>query len=40
VNLGSVCALGEIKVSSAFPIPAEAPAEIASRAADRLRSNL
>jgi hypothetical protein len=32
--------LGEINVSSVFPIPAEAPAEIASRVADRLRSNL
>jgi hypothetical protein len=31
--------LGEINVSSVFPIPAEAPAEIASRVADRLRSN-
>jgi hypothetical protein len=30
--------LGEINVSSVFPIPAEAPAEIASRVADRLRS--
>jgi uncharacterized protein DUF6815 len=32
--------LVEINVSSVFPIPAEAPAEIASRVADRLRSNL
>jgi hypothetical protein len=32
--------LGEINVSSVFPIPAEAPAEIARRVADRLRSNL
>jgi hypothetical protein len=30
--------LGEINVSSVFPIPAEAPAEIARRVADRLRS--
>lgn len=30
--------LGEINVSSVFPIPDEAPAEIASRVADRLRS--
>jgi hypothetical protein len=30
--------LGEINVSSVFPIPAEAPAEIAHRVADRLRS--
>jgi hypothetical protein len=32
--------LGEINVSSVFPIPAEAPAEIAHRVADRVRSNL
>jgi hypothetical protein len=32
--------LGEINVCSVFPIPAEAPAEIARRVADRLRSNL
>jgi hypothetical protein len=32
--------LGEINVSSVFPIPAEAPARIARRVADRLRSNL
>jgi hypothetical protein len=32
--------LGEINVSSVFPIPAEAPAEIARRVAERLRSNL
>jgi hypothetical protein len=32
--------LGEINVSSVFPIPAETPAEIARRVADRLRSNL
>jgi hypothetical protein len=32
--------LGEINVGSVFPIPAEAPAEIARRVADRLRSNL
>jgi Domain of unknown function (DUF6815) len=32
--------LGEINVSSVFPIPGEAPAEIAHRAADRLRSKL
>ena len=32
--------LGEINVSSVFPIPAEAPAEIARRVANRLRSNL
>ena len=32
--------LGEINVSSVFPIPAEAPAEIARRVADRLRSKL
>ncbi|AOO81539.1 Cj0069 family protein [Bosea vaviloviae] len=32
--------LGEINVSSVFPIPDEAPAEIASRVADRLRSKL
>jgi hypothetical protein len=30
--------LGEINVSSVFPMPDEAPAEIARRAADRLRS--
>jgi hypothetical protein len=30
--------LGEINVSSVFPMPAEAPAEIARRVADRLRS--
>src|SRR4029077_15544094 len=30
--------LGEIHVSSVFPIPDEAPAEIARRVADRLRS--
>jgi hypothetical protein len=30
--------LGEINVSSVFPVPAEAPAEIARRVADRLRS--
>ena len=30
--------LGEINVSSVFPIPDEAPAEIARRVADRLRS--
>ncbi len=30
--------LGEINVSSVFPIPGEAPAEIARRVADRLRS--
>ena len=30
--------LGEINVSSVFPIPREAPAEIARRVADRLRS--
>ena len=30
--------LGEINVSSVFPIPDDAPAEIASRVADRLRS--
>jgi hypothetical protein len=32
--------LGEINVSSAFPIPDEAPSEIARRVADRLRSKL
>jgi hypothetical protein len=32
--------LGEINVSSVFPIPDEAPAEIARRVADRLRSKL
>jgi hypothetical protein len=32
--------LGEINVSSVFPIPDEAPAEIAHRVADRLRSKL
>jgi hypothetical protein len=32
--------LGEINVSSVFPIPDEAPVEIARRVADRLRSNL
>ena len=32
--------LGEINVSSVFPIPDEAPAEIASRVADRLRSTM
>jgi hypothetical protein len=31
--------LGEINVSSVFPIPDEAPAEIARRVADRLRSS-
>jgi hypothetical protein len=31
--------LGEINVSSVFPIPDEAPAEIARRVADRLRSD-
>ncbi|MEA2943726.1 MAG: hypothetical protein QOD09_4255, partial [Bradyrhizobium sp.] len=30
--------LGEINVSSVFPIPDEAPAEMAQRVADRLRS--
>jgi hypothetical protein len=30
--------LGEINVSSVFPIPDEAPAEIARRVAERLRS--
>ena len=30
--------LGEINVSSVFPIPVEASAEIARRVADRLRS--
>jgi hypothetical protein len=32
--------LGEINVSSVFPIPDEAPVEIARRVADRLRSKL
>ena len=32
--------LGEINVSSVFPMPEEAPAEIARRVADRLRSKL
>jgi len=32
--------LGEINVSSVFPIPDEAPAEIARRVADRLRSKV
>ena len=32
--------LGEINVSSVFPIPDEAPAEIARHVADRLRSKL
>jgi hypothetical protein len=32
--------LGEINVSSVFPIPDEAPADIARRVADRLRSKL
>jgi hypothetical protein len=32
--------LGEINVSSVFPIPEESPAEIARRVADRLRSKL
>jgi uncharacterized protein DUF6815 len=32
--------LGEINVSSVFPIPAEAPAQIASRVANRLRAKL
>ena len=31
--------LGEINVSSVFPVPDEAPEEIARRVADRLRSN-
>ena len=30
--------LGEINVSSVFPVPDEAPAQIAHRVADRLRS--
>jgi hypothetical protein len=30
--------LGEINVSSVFPMPDEAPAEIARRVADRLQS--
>jgi len=30
--------LGEINVSSVFPIPDEAPVEIARRVADRLRA--
>jgi hypothetical protein len=32
--------LGEINVSSVFPIPDEAPAEIACRVADRLQLKL
>ena len=32
--------LGEINVSSVFPIPEQAPAEIARRVADRLQSKL
>jgi hypothetical protein len=32
--------LGEINVSSAFPIPAESPAQIARCVADRLRSKI
>ena len=32
--------LGEINVSSVFPIPDEAPTEIARRVADRMRSKL
>jgi hypothetical protein len=32
--------LGEINVSSVSPMPDEAPAEIARRVADRLRSRL
>ena len=32
--------LGEINVSSVFPIPDEASAEIACRVADRLKSNV
>ena len=32
--------LGEINVSSVFPIPEEAPLEIARRVADRLRARL
>jgi hypothetical protein len=32
--------LGEINVSSVFPIPDEAPAEIARRVAERLRSKM
>ena len=32
--------LGEINVSSVFPMPAEAPAEIASQVADRLQTKL
>jgi hypothetical protein len=32
--------LGEINVSSVFPMPEEAPAEIARRVAKRLRSEL
>jgi hypothetical protein len=32
--------LGEINASSVFPIPDGAPAEIARRVADRLRSKL
>jgi hypothetical protein len=32
--------LGEINVSSVFPIPEEASAEIASRVAEKLQSNV
>jgi len=32
--------LGEINVSSVFPIPDEAPGEIARRVADRLQSKI
>jgi hypothetical protein len=32
--------LGEINVSSVFPIPDEASAEVADQVADRLRSKL
>jgi hypothetical protein len=32
--------LGEINVSSVFPMPDEAPAEIARRVVDQLRSTL
>ena len=37
-DVGDQRVLGEINVSSVFPIPDEAPAEIARRVAHRLRS--
>jgi hypothetical protein len=39
-NGGDTYVLGEINVSSVFPIPDEAPSEIASRVADRLQGKI